>query len=63
MSELLPFVRSNLMLDKYEYIHVKLEKIERGRSPSFHLAKDGDFTRNHSAALISNINIQFRLKL
>ena len=27
-------------------IHVKLEKFKRGRSPSLHLAKEGDFARN-----------------
>ena len=35
----------------------KLEKFERGISPSLHLAKEGDFARNHSATFISSINI------
>ena len=39
-------------------IHVKLEKFKRGRSPSLHLAKEGDFVRNHFATLILSINIQ-----
>ena len=40
-------------------IHVKLEKFKRGRSPSLHLAKEGDFVRNHSATLILYINFKF----
>ena len=40
------------------YIHVKLEKFKRGRSPSLHLAKEGDFARKHSATLILSFNIQ-----
>ena len=39
-------------------IHVKLEKLKRGRSPSLHLGKEGDFARNHSATFIWSINIQ-----
>ena len=41
-----------------EYIHVKLEKFKRGRSPSLDLGKEGDFARNHFATFISSINIQ-----
>ena len=40
-----------------------LEKFKRGRSPSLHLAKEGDFTRNHSATLILSINIQILVKI
>ena len=40
------------------HVHVKLEKFKRRRSPSLHLAKEGDFARNHSATLILSINIQ-----
>ena len=40
------------------HIHVKLEKFKRGRSPSLHLAKEGDFMRNYSVTLIWSINIQ-----
>ena len=36
-------------------IHVKLEKFKRGRSPSSHLAKEGDFAQNHSATFTVNI--------
>ena len=39
-------------------IHVKLEKLKRGRSPSLHLGKEGDFARNHSATFFSSINLQ-----
>ena len=39
-------------------IHVKLEMFKRGRSPSLHLAKEGDLGRNHSATLIVSINIR-----
>ena len=39
-------------------VHVKLEKSKRGRSPSLHLAKEGDFARNHSATLILSIIIR-----
>ena len=34
------------------FIHVKLVKFKRGRSPSLHLVKEGDFARNHSAKII-----------
>ena len=44
-------------------IHVKLEKFKIGRSPSLHLAKEGDFTRTHSATLILSINIQIWVKI
>ena len=40
------------------YIHVKLEKFKRGRSPSLHLGKEGDFAWNHSATYFSSINLQ-----
>ena len=42
---------------KFNSIHVKLDqkKFKRGRSPFLHLAKEGDFARNHSAALINNL--------
>ena len=40
------------------FIHVKLEKFKRGRSPSLHLAKEGDFARKYSVTLILSINIQ-----
>ena len=46
------------MSDDWLFIHVKLEKFKRGRSPSLHLAKEGDFARNHSATSILSINIQ-----
>ena len=39
-------------------IHVKLEKFKRGRSPSLHLAKEGDFVQNQFVTLILSINIQ-----
>ena len=44
-------------------IHVKLEKFKRGRSPSLHLAKEGDFARNHSMTLILSINIQIPVEI
>ena len=40
-----PFFR-DLHFYMMQYIHVKLEKFKRGRSPSLHLAKEGDFARN-----------------
>ena len=45
-------------LSHLSYIHVKLEKFKRGRSPTLDLAKEGDFVRNHSATLILSIGIQ-----
>ena len=39
-------------------IHVKLEKFKKGRSPSLHLAKEGEFARNHSTTLSLSIYFQ-----
>ena len=41
-----------------KYSNVKLEKFKRGRPPSLHLAKEGDFAWNHTPILILSINIQ-----
>ena len=32
-----------ILFQRSSSIHVKLEKFKRGRSPSLHLAKEGDF--------------------
>ena len=47
-----------LIVNPQRNIHVKLEKFKRGRTPSLHLAKEGDFARNHIVTLILSINIQ-----
>ena len=47
--------RINILLHKI-HIHVKLEKFQRGRSPSLHLAKEGDFAQN-AFILLWNIQI------
>ena len=44
-------------------IHVKLENFKRGRYPSLHLGKEGDFARNHSAAFISPISVQMSAEI
>ena len=41
-----------------KFMHVKFEKFKRGRSPSLHFAKEGDFTHNSSAIF----TFKFRLK-
>ena len=57
------FKRGHNALNMYSMV-VKAEtymsswKSSKGRSPSLHLAKEGDFARNRSATLILSINIQ-----
>ena len=46
-----------------EVIHVKLEMFKRGRSPSLHLDKEGDFARNYFATLILSINIRITAEI
>ena len=43
---------------KQMVINVKVKKFKRGRSPSLHLTKEGDFKRNDFVAFLSFCNTQ-----
>ena len=49
--------------NNYKHIHVKLESVKIGSSPSLHLAKEIDFTPNIFVRLFLSSNIKFWLKI